>query len=488
MNQGNDPFEAGLRGLFPQPEEAFLNRLEVELVHQVAARGEMRWAKDRAQRMGGPFRRRSVSLALALILLAIIALFAIGPQRVLAQIRSLLAYVPGIGFTEAAEAYMLPAPVVETRAGVTLQVEQVLAEADRTIVVLNVEGLDPQEQEQYLYNSFLRLPDGKAVTQQGFNAELNQTTLVFGRLPQGVSQVDLVWSDNLARDWSQRPEQAWAIPLALKPARDLDSLKQAASYPLENARIAYEDMIIQVTGVSQGLDQTAICLELLWPANSGRMPFYIGRATLKDDLGTNYERIWDIPWDEQAQPIETVVPEAPTPGIYQSVHQILVFRPGVPSARSFTLTLDGITLREQVEADFTLDLGSSPQVGDHLPLDVGFEAAGVPLHINGARVVEAEIDNAGRTAGKQAALEFTLDPLPKDERRVVNWVNFRSPQISQYLSAGYSQDPATGIAVLRLPLGGDDGKGISGEIHVMGDWAEVVLPGQLTISWDAPKP
>ncbi len=488
MNQGTDPLEAGLRGLFPRPEEAFLSRLEAELVHQVAARGETRRAKDRSQWMGGLFRRRSVSLALALVLLAVIALFAIGPQRVLAQIRSLLAYVPGIGFTETAEAYMLTAPVVETRAGVTLHVEQVLAEADRTIVVLNVEGLDRQEQGQYLYNSFLRLPDGKVLTEQGFSADLDQTTLVFGGLPQGVSQVELVWSDNLARDWSQLPQQAWAIPLVLEPARGLEALKMAASYPLENTRLAYEDMIIQVTEVSQGLDQTTIRLELLWPANSGRMPFYIGRATLKDDLGTNYERIWDIPWDEQAQPIETVVPEAPTPGVYQGVHQTLAFRPGVPSARSFALTLDRITLREQVEADFTLDLGSSPQIGDHLPLDVSFEAAGVPLHINGAQVVEAEIDNAGGTARKQAALEFTLDPLPKDERRVVNWVNFRSPQISQYLSADYSKDPVTGIAVLRLPLGEEGGKRVSGEIHVMGDWAEVVLPGQLTISWDAPKP
>lgn len=487
MNKGTDPLDEGIRALFPDPEETFLSRLEAQLVQQTTARNRKGEPKGWFPGWGELLRRQPVPLALVVLMLALVAAVIVGPSRVLAQIRSLLTFVPGIGFSQTAEAYLLPEPVVEHRNGVTLHIEQVLAQTDRTAVVLYVEGMDLEEQNLFVSNSFLRLPEGKALSQQGYEIGWQSTTLIFGTLPAGISKIELVWSENFVRDWYQEPEGAWAIPLVLEPAGDLDSLKMAASYTLEDIHLTLEDRIIRLAGVSQGPDQTAIQLELLWPAEYGQTPFYIGQAKLEDDLGTNYEQLNELLWDEQGQPIETKILGTPAPLRYHSIHQTLVFRPGVPDAGQFQLTLGRITLREQLETSFTLELGSPPAVGDFLPLDVWFEVAQVPLHLNGAQVVEAETHHRSETVANGVALEFTLDALPEGGEELLNWISFRSPQVPQFLFAGYSQDPATRIYISRLPLGGGNETILSGKIRVVGDWSEVVLPGTWPVTWDVPE-
>ncbi len=470
----------------PAPLPSFVSRLERHLLERQAAIGLSAQSGVRQPSLRRFTHRRWWCAVIALFVAILLALLALGPQRVLAELRLLLMYIPGIGFTETTNASLLPAPVTDRRGGVTLQVQQVLAEAKRTVVVLQVEGLTPQEQEPYLYTSHLQLPNGTSLVQKGFGVDPARTILVFGPLPRGVSQFDFIWSDKASA------EHAWAIPLRLESARDTRSLRDAVSYPLVDAYLLFDhNMMIRVTEVSQLADQTAVNLQLLWPVNSERMPVSVGRAELIDELGTNYEQLLDIPWDDQGQPIETVTLSGPAAGEYRTTHQILLFRPGAPTARHFMLSLGGLMLREPVAVDFSLDLGREPKSGDHLPLDVSLEAVGVPLHINGARVVDADvvrIDQGGKVLGKQTALEFTLDPLPKDELRTVTWINFQSPQISRYISAGYARDPETGIDVLRLPLETGTGRPLSGQVYITGDWAEVRLPGPFIIPWDMPKP
>ena len=89
---------------------------------------------------------RWATVGIAVLLAVAVAFLAVGPQRVWADLQRLLGYVPGVGFVGLEETRVLTAPVTVTRDGVTLRVEQVLAQPDGTTVVVSSEGLSPEDE------------------------------------------------------------------------------------------------------------------------------------------------------------------------------------------------------------------------------------------------------------------------------------------------------------------------------------------------------
>ena len=135
---------------------------------------------------------RWASAALALLLILAVTVAALGPQRVWAEVQRLLGYVPGVGFVDLAETRVLVAPVETTRDGITVRVEQVIAEQDKTRVVVRSEGLPPEDAllpagaavPDTASDAFvLRLPDGRTLTTTEYSLRWGAGTFTFPALP-----------------------------------------------------------------------------------------------------------------------------------------------------------------------------------------------------------------------------------------------------------------------------------------------------------------
>jgi hypothetical protein len=98
------------------------------------------------------------------ILLVLLGLSAL--TGVVYAIGRMTGYIPGIGFVQTSSLRVLAKPVSQTRAGVTVTIEQVIVDSKRTVVVYKTEGLtiaaanSKGEGASFGSAHLLRLPDG----------------------------------------------------------------------------------------------------------------------------------------------------------------------------------------------------------------------------------------------------------------------------------------------------------------------------------------
>ena len=118
----------------PPARPEFVDRLHTDLMH----RANM---KDRKALR--PFYMRPAWIALlAVITLLIGSTLIIGPRRVYAAMRQLFGYIPGVGIVEQSNGIrILAGPVSVEQSGITVTVEQVVADATRTFVAYSVVGI-----------------------------------------------------------------------------------------------------------------------------------------------------------------------------------------------------------------------------------------------------------------------------------------------------------------------------------------------------------
>ena len=98
------------------------------------------------------------------ILLVLLGLSAV--TGVVYALGRMTGYIPGIGFVQTQSLRVLAEPVSQTRDGITVTLEQVIADSERTVVVYKTEGLTiaaaNSKGEGATFGSapYLRLPDG----------------------------------------------------------------------------------------------------------------------------------------------------------------------------------------------------------------------------------------------------------------------------------------------------------------------------------------
>jgi len=129
-------------------------------------------------------------LSMASLIMLAIAVFAVGPQRVLGQIQTWLGYVPNRGYVDLnSPMRVLREPVKSTREGVTVEVLSALLTGNETFMEYSVFGIpkeaipNQESMEGCQERPFLRLPDGQILeqTKNGYPAvprEMNSATLV----------------------------------------------------------------------------------------------------------------------------------------------------------------------------------------------------------------------------------------------------------------------------------------------------------------------
>lgn len=166
-------------------------------------------------------------MVLAILVVVIVGVLAIGPQRVIAAVRQVFGYIPDIGFVEDSSVLRaLETPVTLEREGIRLTVEQAVADSNQTVIFYTVEGLSPEaassQGEAAQTGSFahLLLTDGSSLSQTGGDGNGWETgyqaRLVFPPLNAGIEELTLVIPRLQTMPAGAAPED-WQLSLRLKP-------------------------------------------------------------------------------------------------------------------------------------------------------------------------------------------------------------------------------------------------------------------------------
>lgn len=179
--------------------------------------------------------RARPSLAMILALLALLLLTGVAYA-----IGRLTGFIPGVGFVQTNSLRVLAEPVSQTRDGITVSIEQVVVDTERTIIIYKTEGLTIQAANSkgegggpFGSPNLLRLPDGTTFEEsREFNGTpeplLNSITteggwpnyvqrLVYRSVPPEMNELTLIIPVLQNMPVGAAPEN-WEIPFNLKPA------------------------------------------------------------------------------------------------------------------------------------------------------------------------------------------------------------------------------------------------------------------------------
>ncbi|MFW6136398.1 MAG: hypothetical protein ACOC7N_06215, partial [Chloroflexota bacterium] len=351
--------------------------------------------------------------AIAILLTVAVAFLAVGPQRVWADLQRLLGYVPGIGFVNLEETRVLTAPVAVTRDGVTLRVEQVVAEAEGTTVVISSDGLPSEDEVEdqstgqrgaVMAGVELRLPDGTELASTRRAWSWGSARLQFPPLPEDVYRLTLALGRLPEVPAGAAPEN-WEVPLMLRPATgDLAGEVFPQAYVPSEASETHAGVTLRVVAAVHTPELTALRVQVAWSNPSWGSPgFDTQYWALRDDIGQAYRRISASAYGME----EVAVEEMPPPGYREALplpasgvftdEQTLTLAPLSPSARRLTLPIDEVRFDVPVQETFTLDLGDDPQAGDSWELDEQFSVAGFGVHVTGVRLEKEDPERTDLT-------------------------------------------------------------------------------------------
>jgi hypothetical protein len=438
--QPSDDFSQDFEGLLigyygaPAPAEQFSRDLEAHLrQRQIELLDAVETGRhddiNRWQHIVHYFdTHRWRAVAISLFLATILALGLIGPQRVLAEVQRLFSYIPGVGFVDLEQTRVLVSPVEVRREGITLRVEQVIAEKDRTLVLFSTQGLPPEDQlrldfnTDYHLNAYLRLPGGDTMESREQNLRVGAGKLEFPGLPEGIYRVTLELDSLPLTPAGDYPED-WRIPLNLRIATGkLAGEMFPQPYSSPNASDTQHRITLRVLNVAQSREETAVQWQVELPeADWGFSPTLGSYRSpiLLDELGHvyNLKRNRSGSTDYSQVTAVEVKPGVSTPKVEfggRAFNGTEVFAPLSTNAHQITLRVDELKVELPVDLSFTFDPGEQPQLGDVWPLDIHLNADGFPLHVVSARWV-GPVKEYGEETG--SVLVFRFDPLPEQDDR-----------------------------------------------------------------------
>ncbi len=192
----------------PAPRAEFLN----DLRRRIAV--ESLPYETRHIRPASTWRRPALLAPLAVLIVLVVGIALVGPQRVIAAVSGLFGYIPGVGVVDrSVPIRVLAAPLTQTRGGVSVTVSSATLTADRTHVDYRIFGVpasaypDREDVTGCTTPEFLRLPDGTQLTRSSD----------FPPIPAGVGRATLVIPCILNTLPGKAPEN-WELALSFVPA------------------------------------------------------------------------------------------------------------------------------------------------------------------------------------------------------------------------------------------------------------------------------
>jgi len=479
----------------PVPDETFVERLGARISRSVMGAGRSGATSNSARALvKALLRSRWATSLTAGLLLLMIALAVIGSIDVWAQVQLALGYVPGVGFVDMDQAKVLTAPLDVSRGNVSLQIEQVVAQRDRTVVVMRIAGLPPESElwparsiSESVYRPRIRLADGTALAIRKWSASWGRARLEFPALPEGTYRFQLELPRLPLVPPNQAPED-WVIPLRLGLATgELVEEMFPRPYAPSRAYATVAGITVEVTDVAHTVDETALRIRVD-PQNNDWRPVALAADSfleLRDEFGSSYR------WQEFAGSATSPSIEIEKLEIDSSAQSATpswdrgdvfteTFDPLSPSAIELTLRIDAIQFLVPVEGEFILDLGDSPEIGDHWPLDISFDAASVPVKITGVTLKEDITHFPGKDV-RFLLLVFAIEPASTDSGRSLRGLTLEATPHSSARAGGYAIGPIKEMSSIlgweTLPAGPIEVRALEAVIAVEGPWI---------VSWQVP--
>lgn len=510
-HNGREGFAALLAAAVPEADPAFEHQLEARLVKSIQSRQGAEARREAvAQPIGAAMRRwfaprwrRALTAAATLLAVIALALALVNPRRAWADFQRWVGYVPGVGFVHLGESRVLTAPVAVTRGDVTLYVKQVLAQPERTVVIVSSDGLPPEDEvgprdakKESIVEPALALPDGQILTPETFKLHWGSGTLEFPPLPYDVHRITLVLPRLPLVPEGVAPED-WRVPLNL---RSDTGDEVAAHFPQPYAPVGAEDthrgVTLRLLGVAHSPEETALHLQVQWSNPEWHahtsMPSYRG-WTLRDDLGHVYYRTSGTHSTSSGSLSQSTVvkvqtaPDAtptPTPSL-PTYEKVVTFAPVSPAARYLTYTLSELAFDVPAEGRFSLDLDQDSQIGDSWPLDVDLQVAGFPVHLSRARWEEQSI---GRPEEDRRQTRLRLDFAPVPEQAGVTLCGIRLTTDADGFRSGSGGGYNVSSNRMRAMLDVQEGESLpTGEIDLWIDSVQLCLNDTWTLSWEIPE-
>jgi hypothetical protein len=436
------------------PDPAFVDALEQRLLARqrvapapTVERRKSLWTRWRdwwaGVRQRAP-RLRWAAVPVTVLALLLVALLLIGPERAWAGLQAWLGYVPGVGFVDLDESRLLANPARVTREGVTLEVVEVVAGPEDTVVVVEIEGLPPQDRfrPQDMPPStetqpVLRLPGGETLTATGVSASRSQATFVFPALPAGIYHVTLELA-RLPLVPAGAALEEWKVALLLQPANgELVAEMYPQPYRPEGATDTQHAITLSVLEVAHTGTETALLVQAGWQDARWKWNGLEGAGTegaplLSGEDGSVYEAI-----PPRSQPVRvelgvidpSLTPTPPPPGAVRE--DTAWFAPIAPSTKRLTLRVEQLWFMAEPSGSFTLDLGSDAQFGRRWPLDVALDVGGFPVHISGVRLEEGAKEVPFK-------LVFETEAEQDDRRRLESVILGLARDVTDFGNAAHS--------------------------------------------------
>jgi hypothetical protein len=294
---------------------------------------------------------------------------------------------------------------------------------------------------------------------------LERSRFIFDVLPTDVDTLTF----NLDRlPVINAPSTNWELLLQLDREASNVTKTLLLQYQLQTVQDTQQGITVQVDEVAHMAEQTAVSLslafneskyQLVHPHDLGGLSV-IGTAlpTLTDDSGTIYETVFDPNGSQLvARRVEATDDEVTVTPTSEAAEDLIIgetFAPVDVDAEQLRLTIHGLTLDLIVDQAapplFTLDLGDTPQIGDHFPLDVSFEIDDLPVHLTGATIVHQQHTNVeGVVIQDEVALEFDVVPVVAENGRILH--SFTLTASGFQGSGGGSSSDGTRDVFLTIP-------------------------------------
>jgi hypothetical protein len=388
--------------------------------------------------------RLAWGIALCILILAMTGMLIAGPQNVVSALQRLLGYVPGIGIVETGSIRVLAEPVVVVRDGISVTLEQVVADSSHTTVVFKAEGLSITAANSNgeggpfcSGTEAIRLPNGEEPAFGGGGAKGwgsgYRSTLKYGAIPSGVNEAEFVIPCLMDMPPGKAPED-WRIPFRLVPAPpDMTvlpveeiSTSIPESTPLPGAPTPESG---SARGITLSLEKAVSLADgylltgrLLWDSNIySSVMDDMTRWKLTDADGK------EIPFEQQRVSLDSAV----EPGSYPWELKV--------NGKSFRgplrLTMESTEVMLVNPVFFSFDPGSVPMEGKEWTVNRDFEVLGLPVTILSARFL---------SKNGQQGLEFAVRADPGIPSLYVGFFTFETQDGFENADAGTISDSRPG--------------------------------------------
>jgi hypothetical protein len=355
-----------------------------------------RKAETLAKRKQRPFYLRPAWISAAAVLaILLITFFAIGPEKVYAEMRRLLGYIPGVGLVDSsAPIRVLKEPVEQTRDGVTITVTSAVLTADRSHIEYRIFGVQrsayptSEDVPGCMQPEFLMLPDGTKL----------ERTSDYPAIPADVNEVTLV-IPCIGNTLPGKAPESWILPLSFVPAPPgltvlpVQEITATATLPAAAGTATSEpvDNAMSVTKVIETADGYILVGKFAPVVKQGDWVQTTNMGVIVDANGKNVP--YSIPNDIDF-PGQNI-----GGGGFDWAYQFNASGVRYP----ITLRLDGVTLLNpdpEATASLEFDTGTNPQPGQTWQVNQQVELAG---HVLTLKTVSAD--------GRQGySFNFTVDP------------------------------------------------------------------------------